>query len=190
MELISTALISVEEAEAILQIPIELRERTIWCINAMSATAHRLSGRIICERVNEEMYLEGHAGRCIIVPAFPLTVVSALYLDRTREFGLDTLIPAESYDVDQDAGLIYLLDRLAPKGRRTIKLVATIGYTEIPADVKQATIEGVSWLMDRFNDHAIGVATISSSEGINTAYERYLPPSIKDVFRGYRVERV
>ncbi len=190
MELISTALVSVEETEEILQIPTSLRNRTIWCINAMSATAYRLAGRIFCERVNEEMYLEGYAGRSVIVPEFPLTEVSALYLDHTREFGLDTLVPPESYEIDKDAGLIYLLDRLTPIGRRTIKLVATIGYTEVPADVKQATIEGVSWLLDRFNDHAIGVASISSAEGINTAYERYLPPSIKDVFRGYRVERV
>ncbi len=190
MELSTTALITVEETELILGTDPTQRDRVLWCINAISATASRIAGRIFSERVDEELYLEGNHDRSILLPDFPVSQISAVYMDPNRAFTEESLLLADSYDVDMDAGIIYLLDRDTPIGRKTIKVIATIGYTSLPEDLKQAALEGVSWMMDRLNDHAIGVASISSSEGINTSYERYLPPSIKDVFLGYRVMRL
>lgn len=190
MEVSSYALVTVQEVSTVLGIEAELQDQVIWCINAISQTAQRMAGRIFVERIGETIYLEGDHDGTIIVPDYPISEIQALYMDQSRVFDEDSLVPASSYDVDKECGIIYLLDRLTPKGRRTIKLVATIGYSSIPEDLKNAVIEGVSWMMSRFNDRAVGIASISSSEGINTSYERYLPASIKDVFLGYKTVRI
>lgn len=190
MELSSNALVTFQDVTTVLGIEQELQDQVIWCINAISQTAERVAGRIFSERVNQTIYLNGDSEETIIVPDYPIVEILGLYMDPQRVFGEDTLIDPSRYDVDADCGIIYLLDRMTPKGRKTIKLNATVGYSVIPEDLQNAAIEGVSWMMSRINDRAIGIASISSSEGINTSYERYLPASVKDVFLGYKSVRV
>jgi hypothetical protein len=73
---------------------------------------------------------------------YPIVSVTSLYDDVNRLYTSDTLIPADSYRVENDSGIIVLDGIVFYKGLGNIKVVYSAGFAagSIPEDLRQACL--------------------------------------------------
>jgi hypothetical protein len=69
--------------------------------------------------------------------------------------------------------------------RKPLKLTLDVGYTKIPADLKQAFYEYVEFKFDVRDRKANLIKTIDSADGQSTTYNPNTPKHIKYIFRAY-----
>lgn len=160
-------------------------------IDWISERARSIIGR---EIMSEERtaYIEGRGTNTILLPEIPVASVSALYLDSDRDFTSDTEISSEDYHLETGSGVITLYDDVAPSGVATVKVTYIAGYTTstLPADLKMACLEAISWNYSRLRDKQYGVKNETTPDGITRGYEMVLPMAAQRVFDAYREMRV
>jgi hypothetical protein len=160
-------------------------------IDWVSERAESIIGRELMSEERTE-YLDGSWSSSIILPVIPVTSVSGVYLDSDHEFGSDTEVESSDYYLNTKTGIIYLYDDLTPKGVATVKVVFTGGYTtdNLPADLKMACLEAISWNFSRMRDKQYGVKNETTPDGITRGYEMVLPMAAQRVFDAYREVRI
>ena len=81
---------------------------------------------------------DGNGREELRLQQYPVTALTSVKVDSNREFGADTALDADEYDLDGDAGLVYRIGTVWPCGTRNIQVVYTAGYSTIPDDVVHA----------------------------------------------------
>lgn len=135
-------------------------------------------------------YLKGFGDHKIILPVIPVTAITSISLDADREF-TETLDSSDYY-CDFETGIVSLFDEKTPEGVKTIKVVYTAGYTPttLPADLKFAFIEAISWNLTRLADKNFGVRNMTTPDGVNISNELVLPMGVQRVIDSYREARI
>ena len=191
MALNDNALVTWELTQSILDLPDGSQTLGEFLINSASQRAENIAKR---EFGSEErtQYYAGDGREKIILDNYPVTVISGLWLDASREFGDNTEITSDKYELEDGEGIIYLFDRVTPEGRKTIKITYTGGYSTIPTDLQQAVIETVACNLQRFSPGSalMGTKTLSVPDGMNTTYEIQVPLNARQVFESYGDKRV
>ena len=149
------------------------------------ARAELIIGRSL-ESVERVDYLNGNHSHKIILPIIPVTEIVSISLDSGRDF--TDLIADNDYYLDPTMGIIHLYSHLTPVGYATVKVVYTAGYTEntLPADIKMALIECISWNYKRLIDSALGISSHNTPDGVSVGYEMVLPLGAQRVFESHR----
>lgn len=164
-------------------------EKLQFLLSWVQSKAESLIGRKL-ESAEYVWQLDGTGKKKIILPAWPVTEVTGIYLDSSRAFA--TALEEGDYYLDAEAGIISLYNHATPEGDRTVKVTATAGYDDetLPADLKMAFIEAINWNMSRLNDHSFGKTTQNTPDGVNVGYEMVLPLGVQRVLDSYREVRV
>jgi len=165
------------------------QENIDFCIEWVTSRAETYIGRKLTED-DFTWYLNGTGGSQIVLPACPVTAITSLHLDSSRTF--DTETTSDYYYLDEATGIIDLYSKTTPIGYRTIKVVATAGYTQdtLPGDLKMAFISAISHHMLKLLNKGFGVSAQSSPDGGSMSYEMELPSDTKRVFDSYKEMRV
>jgi hypothetical protein len=147
--------------------------------------AELLIGRKL-EQAEFTWYLDGTGSNRIVLPVAPITELTALYIDTSREF--TDAESTDDYYTNMDNGIITLYNTTTPRMPIVVKVEATAGYTEdtLPASLKFAFIEAIKWNLSRWNDGYFGRTNQSTPDGIQVGYEMVLPMGVQRVFESYR----
>ncbi len=160
-----------------------------WLINGASSRIEQMVGRKLFSAERTE-YQAGHGGEIILLDCWPVSEIDSLYVDANREFGSDTEIDSEDYDLDSGSGVVYLLGKKAPRGRKIIKVTYTGGYESIPEDLQAATVEIVVANFRRMAKNQGGIKSISAPDSVGTTYELSIPVNARQVIELYKGGRV
>ncbi|HQJ23325.1 MAG TPA: hypothetical protein PK475_08275, partial [Rectinema sp.] len=138
------ALTSWETAKTMLGFTDDLQLAVEFLINAVSATANRISGRRLKAR-DYDLRLNGTGKNSIVLPEYPIASLSKIYIDGNREFPPESEIDPDMLSIDSDGGIIRLHDMIFPAGTGNVRIIAKLGYDPIPQDLELAVLEAISY---------------------------------------------
>ena len=153
-------------------------------IGGASATADRLTGRALAAQ-DHVVTIHGSGRRELKVPHYPVQTITDVRIDAGGVFGPETVVI--DYDADLPTGFLYRRSGW-PDGWRNVRVDMRAGY-EIdgaPEDLQAAVAEVIEWMSRRVQEQAIGIRTITSPDGINTAFDLDVPMAARNVFKAYR----
>jgi hypothetical protein len=151
-------------------------------ISAASAVADSYTGRNLAASTYT-LYLDGTGRTILQLPDWPINTITSVNVDTNRSYSDSSLITDYlSYDE------IGLLRRESgwPEVPQAIKIVCNLGYNPVPADLENAAIELVAYYRARQRTDAIGIRSITSPDGINTAFELDMPLAARHILDRYR----
>jgi uncharacterized phiE125 gp8 family phage protein len=161
------------------------QDRVDTLIAWAQARAELIIGRSL-ESEARTALLAGRCARSFMLPVIPVTEITSICLDATRTF--DSPLSSGDYHLDNTSGIIRLYYDHTPYGVATVQVIYTAGYTEdtLPADLKMALMECISWNAKRLNDQALGISSHNTPDGVGLSYEMVLPLGAQRVFESYR----
>ncbi len=164
-------------------------ERLDLLIDWITERAKGIIGRDLEKKERTEL-LDGAGGTVIILPVIPVEEVKSISLDAQRNF--QASIEPEEFTVNKETGVIELHNHVSPVGSKTIKVVYTAGWEQddVPADLKMAAIEAISWNLSRLHDRQFGIKSQTTPDGVNLGYEMVLPLGAQKIFESYRDVRL
>ena len=146
-------------------------------------------------------FTEDHAGgrRVLFLRNFPVASVTSVKVDGSRQFGSETLLPADRYFVHADRGVLEsLFGPLYPASPGSVRVVYTTATGQVPGAVKEAFTQLVAFWYRVVKTQA-GMAFQSVTEqtdtvaGTTTAFPWNLstgvklPPGVLQLLQRYRV---
>ncbi|MCF7944724.1 MAG: hypothetical protein K9L24_01160 [Spirochaetia bacterium] len=164
-----------------LNLPDDLREKTELLNGWITKRGESIMHREIMESERTEKY-SGNGRDTILLLCWPVSSVSSVTVD-------GEVLDPELYYTETDTGVLQRIDGSKfPVGNRNIEITYIGGWTEstLPADIKFAAIEAVSWNLSRLNDNAMGIKSQTTPDGVNVGYELVMPLSVQRVFESYR----
>jgi hypothetical protein len=111
-----------------------------WCGYPPSSTG----GAPSMESASYTRYYDGPGGRDLILDVWPVTAITSIYDDPTRDWTSSSyLVSSSDYAiVDGERGQVLLKSTASwgawGKAEKSIKVAFTAGFTTVPADIKQA----------------------------------------------------
>jgi uncharacterized phiE125 gp8 family phage protein len=151
-------------------------------INQASAMAERYCGRVLASR-SVSSVVDAPGGSALVLPEYPVSAVTAVYLDTAREFGATTEIT--DYYLEESTGILFR-DAGYGSGVRVVKVVYTAGYSPVPSDLQEAVVELVHWLWSRHRTQSIGIRVSRGLDGVETEHELTMPLATQRVLGQYR----
>jgi len=161
-----------------------------FLIDAVSATANRISGRKLKARDYTDLRLDGSGRDTIILPEYPIVSLTGIYVDRSRTFGDDTALASTIYQILADSGMVRLYSGVFPSGAGNVKLVGRLGYETVPEDLELAVVECVGYNRRRLESGTTGMRQESMEGAVTAQYELGLPLSVREVFEDYRNKKI
>ena len=160
-----------------------------FLIDAVSATANRISGRKLKARDYADIRIDGLGRDSIVLPEFPIVSLSGIYVDSSRVFGAESALGITEYQIVSDSGIIRLYSGNFPCGIGNIKVMGNLGFAVIPEDLELAVLEGVGCNRRRLEAGTTGMRQMSADGAVTSQYELGLPLSVREVFESYRSSR-
>lgn len=150
-------------------------------ISVASAAADRYTNRNLAA-ADYTLLLDGTGSKKLLLPDWPINSVSAVYVDRCREYEADTEV---ADFLIYKHGMLWR-DIEWPEVPQAVKVECNLGYSDVPADLENAVIELVAYYRARQLDNAIGIRSITSPDGINTAFELSMPMAARTILESYK----
>jgi len=158
----------------------------IRLINAASARANTITKRKLASREYTDLILDGNGADMLLLPQWPVTVITEIRIDSARDFGDDTVLDSDEYGSYGD-GRVFILGYL-PSARRCVMVTYTAGYVTVPDDLQDAVIEAIAYTWKRTKSRSIGTRS-TTADGVTTQYEIDIPIPAMRVFETYRKMR-
>jgi len=140
-------LTTLANAKEFLKIPVsETEDDSILnrIITAADAFVKNYCGRVLEAADLTELHSTTKGQVVLVLDEYPVNSVTSLHDDPERAFGADTLIATTDYVVDKAEGIIRLDGVYFAGGLQNVQVVYNAGYTTVPADLEQATLELVA----------------------------------------------
>lgn len=123
-------------------------------------------------------YFDGNDTRYLLLYEFPISAITLINIDDTWAFAGGTDLPASGdYRIHNSVLAVRRCGLFQYTSAQAVKVTYTAGYTTIPSDIQQATLEMVLWLYFTRNDRRKGL-TAKSKLGENVAYTDGVPVQI------------
>jgi uncharacterized phiE125 gp8 family phage protein len=187
------ALVSLASAKAALGITASSEDDNIErLIDRMSAFAGSYCGRKFISASYTKEY-DGHDDTILLLDQYPVTAVTSVKIDSSREFEAASLVDADDYDLDVDAGLIKLVgigQTLFPKGLGNIQVVYTAGYATnaVPHDLQHAVLLMVTATYKKdFQQKRSGISSETVGDKTVTYESEAIPKAAMKILDQYRI---
>ncbi len=150
-------------------------------ISVASAAADRYTDRNLAA-ADYTLLLDGSGSKRLLLPDWPINTVAAVYVDTNRKYGVGSEVT--DY-VTYTHGMLYRAGGW-PEQPQAVKIECNLGYSTVPADLENAVVELVAYYRARQLDNAIGIRSITSPDGINTAFELSMPMAARTILEAYK----
>ena len=131
-------------------------------------------------------YFDGLDKDRIVLSHRPVTAVSGLWDDPSRDFDDASLVDTDEYVIDEERGIIRLLAGAFSDGVRNVKVTYTGGYATIPKDVAQACVMLVAAWLHRGREGADGLTARNAGGTAQQFESQSLPAAVRQVLLPYR----
>ncbi|MEA1911725.1 MAG: hypothetical protein U9N32_08665, partial [Spirochaetota bacterium] len=142
------------------------KELTELLLFSASAEIEIYTDRNLFERYLREIH-DGYLQKEITLKQYPVKRIARLYCDSNRDYNSSSLVDPEYYSCyippangyREISSEIILIDGYSfPKGRNAIQVIYKTGYktTEMPENLKRATLELVDWNLKRMRGGQLG----------------------------------
>lgn len=141
--------------------------------NRLSATIESYCGREFSSAEYTE-YHNGYGNVILYTNNYPVTSVSGIWEDTSRDWPVNTEVDSDEYFVNE--GAIYRRDAYFLDWPMSIKIIYTAGYATIPYDLKQACIVEVARSYEQRKEQGVDTKAYADA---NTTYvlDDFLPNS-------------
>lgn len=188
MALPDVALISLETARAWFSDLPSVDADLERLIGAASSAAERISRRRLAAR-DLVVTLDSYGHRTLVLPVYPIQSITHVRIDSSGEFGADTAVT--DYVSDAERGM--LLRRAGwPRGWQNIQVSyrGGIEVDQVHEEIQRAVAVTAKWMHRREQEQAVGVRSITSPDGINTAIDMLIPVEARSVFEAIQEVRI
>lgn len=127
-------------------------------------------------------YLDGSDGSDLFPKHYPIISITSIHDDADWSWGSSTEVSSSDYRISNSARYIASQTTFS-KEDQNIKIVYTAGYAEIPADLKEASIEEVTRRFKRRK--TLGIESKAIGEG-SDVYSVGMPEEVISVLTRYR----
>lgn len=142
-----------------------------------------------CDRIfKQATYNEIRSGRkqnIILLKQWPVTTISAVYVDSSGQFGAGTALDATDYQIGDDGNSLILMSGVFPNGYNNVKITYQAGYATIPSDLEHACLWGVSFYRNLRDGQDIGRPQKSKGDE-NTQISQAMPQDVRDCIARYK----
>jgi hypothetical protein len=149
-------------------------------ISVASAAADRFTNRNLAA-ATYTLLIDGSGSKKLLLPDWPINSVSAVYVNSDREYTDESEV---TDFVIYPYGMLWR-DVVWPEAPQAVKIECNLGFSIVPADLENAVIELVAYYRARQLDNAIGIRSITSPDGINTAFELSMPMAARTILQSY-----
>jgi uncharacterized phiE125 gp8 family phage protein len=189
MALNANALTLLATAKDHLDIPDTSQDTRIeMLINTASQWFERYCGRVF-KSASYVHQFDGTSQTDMILREFPVTSITEVRVDWSREFADSTILDAADYNANDDellaAGILRRHNGLWPRGSRNVKVTYEAGYAEVPSDLEYACLLMVEWLYRGNSDRRIGRTSVGKA-GETTGYTDSIPVEIMMTADNYK----
>jgi hypothetical protein len=141
-------------------------------------------------------FLPGSGSRTLQLPFYPIVSVTTIEDDTTEAFdGSSYLIAGTEFDIRKDKGLLVLKQTAAhgiwysptTEGMENIKAVWVAGWAAVPADMKQAVIQLVTYWYNQKG--TLGKQTVTGQGFALTPRDETIPLPVRQLMAPYRLLR-
>lgn len=108
-------------------------------------------------------YHDGGAMDYILPKQYPVTEIVDLRIDAEREFGSDSIVDTEDYEI-ADEGETITSDRIFPYGRQNVQLTYKAGFSQVPADLELACMWLAAWYYKQRARGDLGRTSVSKGD--------------------------
>lgn len=144
MALTADALTTWETVQVRLDLADEQQADAEALINLASKRANQYTHRRLRAR-DRTVTLSGRGEALLRLPDYPINDITAVYIDGSREFDAQTEV--DDYVRDDESGTLWR-DAGWTRGGRNIRIVANLGYDEIPVDLEESVVQLVAYWLD------------------------------------------
>lgn len=130
-------------------------------------------------------YYDGDGSRVLLTRSWPITSITAMYIDPDRSYGSDTLIASAYYMIDNALGGIKLDGETLLSGFQSVKLTYVAGWTTAPTDVQHACKSIVTFWYKQAMENRIGISSRSEA-GQSVSYRDRIPGDAQRIINRYR----
>lgn len=190
MPLIPSALTSVENAKAHLNVPSANTDQTArleLMINAATARIESMTDRLLKERTLTEVR-SGRRSNLILLRQWPVNSITSVKLDAKSVFDAGTEITG--YQIADDNTAIHLIGDVWPNGFNNIQIVYTAGYNSTDHAGNLAELEiATLWLVEWFYKHRErgDMGRTSKSKGDESVgILAQMPTMIREIIMDYK----
>jgi uncharacterized phiE125 gp8 family phage protein len=149
-------------------------------------------------------FTEDHAGgfSALFLRNFPIASVTSVKADSTRQFGSDTVLPADRYFAHRERGVLEATCGLfLPVGPGTLRVVYTTATGQVPGVIKEAFAQlvaywyrivktQVSMTFQSMTSQTDTVAGTTTEYPWNLSTGAKLPPGVLQLLQRFRVPQV
>lgn len=156
-------------------------DRITQYINAISDHFERHCDRKLVSQDYSHLFT-GDGSALLVLWQFPVTAVSAVYVDRTQTFGAGSQIT--DFQIHREFAISRRQKYVFPKWPLGIKVNYTAGYETIPFDLVQAGLILLGQLWDTRGSRNAGVAS-RAKMGESVSFVDNLPPTVAAMLAPY-----
>jgi len=159
-------------------------------INAATEMLESYTDRFLKERTGLEDYQSGRRNDRILLPQWPLNVVTELWVDSSSLFtNTDNIVDPTKYRIETDSrgrgvGIVLLGGCLFPKGTQNIKIVYDGGFQTVPADLEEVCLFMTEYLFEIRDENRIGEIQKSKNQE-NITYLEDFPLWVRNTIERY-----
>lgn len=152
-------------------------------ISVATARADHYTGRTLAAE-SKTFYCNGEGTPRLIVGQWPINSVTAVYIDNTQVFGAGSEVT--DYEIMTDFGALYRAGGW-PTESHNVKVIANVGYADIPADLEESIIQLVGYWLQSPQISWLGTGDAQGG-GYQTQYVGVmdLPFQVRNVWDYYR----
>lgn len=182
----SIALITLAQAKAFLKITVPTEDSVVAAmVNQASQQAKSIMGRLMVATEYTEYY-DGPGGRNLMLRNYPVISITSIHQDANRAWASDTLIDADDWMLDSEAGIVRLKDSSFITGTGVIRVISQAGYETIPYDIQDAAklIVGASY--KRYQSQRFDVLSETIGERTFSYLNEEVPLKAEKILKRYR----
>ena len=162
-------------------------------ITGVSAAVEKYTGRAFSPAVSYTEYLNG-GSNYLITKRPPIKAITGVY----DHFADDDEVDSDNYEFDANAGLIYYTAGAATSiltettglwgvGVRRWKIVYTVDYTAVPADVKIAVLTWIADIYAHRDDVKSGALGDESYLRAGAVSAQLMPDRVQSLLSAYKL---
>ncbi len=153
-------------------------------IDGVEAEFQKIAG-VGLSNISRTEYINGLGNNKIPLQYLPITSITSIFIDNTREFTADTEYEDFYFQDDSQGALLLPNGYVISQLEKNIKVIYVGGISTISTDLENMLLEHIDYLYTREVNRRGGVRS-NNADGVGIEYEMTTPLLITKKYQSYR----